>query len=129
MKNIASIVCSVLTVLFFSQAALALSDRERLIERGKNAYRIYCWNCHGKEANGKGPAAQLLTIQPSDLRLIKKEGEDFPYDRIHRTIDGRKLVKGHGGRDMPIWGDAFGGRRAILVNELIHFLETIQKNP
>jgi hypothetical protein len=26
---------------------------------------------------------------------------------VYRIIDGRKPVKGHGGPDMPVWGDAF----------------------
>jgi hypothetical protein len=27
---------------------------------------------------------------------------------VARIIDGRKPIAGHGGGDMPVWGDAFG---------------------
>ncbi len=119
-----------LIILFIAWDALAESDRERLIERGKRAYLIYCSNCHGPDATGNGPTVQLLTVQPSDLTLLyRQEDEEFPYGRIYHAIDGRKAVKGHGARDMPIWGDAFGGERAIRINELAHYLETLQKTP
>ena len=114
----------------FSSATLVATDREKLIERGKTAHLIYCSNCHGLHASGNGPVAQLLTVPASDLTLLKREGmEEFPYEEVHRTIDGRKKVEAHGFKGMPVWGNAFGGKRAILINELIHYLETLQKNP
>ena len=130
MKTITSIVWITLITLLFSSATLAATDREKLIERGKNAYLLYCSNCHGQDATGNGPIAQLLTIPSSDLTLLKREGMDeFPYNVVRSAIDGRKYVKPHGYKKMPVWGDAFGGKRAILINELIHYLETLQKNP
>ena len=130
MKTAASLSWIMLVVLSFSGGALAESDRERLIERGKKAYLIYCSNCHGPDSTGNGPVAQLLTVPPSDLTLLyRQEDEEFPYERVYHAIDGRKAVKGHGAKDMPIWGDAFGGERAIRINELVHYLETLQKKP
>ncbi len=130
MKTVTSISWITLAFLLFAGDALAESDREKLIERGKRAYLIYCSNCHGPDATGNGPTAQLLTVPPSDLTLLyRQEDEDFPYGRVYHAIDGRKAVKGHGARDMPIWGDAFGGERAIRINELAHYLETLQKKP
>ena len=130
MKTVALMVWITVIALLLSEATLADTSRERLIERGKNAYLIYCSNCHGQDATGNGPMAQLLTVSPSDLTLLMQKGmAEFPYGEVNKSIDGRKTVKGHGSKQMPIWGDAFGGRRAILINELIHYLETIQKNP
>jgi mono/diheme cytochrome c family protein len=130
MKTITSMVWLTLIALLFSGAALATTDREKLIERGKHAYLTYCSNCHGQDATGNGPIAQLLTVPTSDLTLLKREGmEEFPFGEVKSAIDGRKDVKPHGLKAMPVWGDAFGGKRAILINELIHYLETLQKNP
>ena len=130
MKTITSIVWLTLIALLFSGATLADTDREKLIKQGKNAYLIYCSSCHGQDATGNGPVAQLLTIPSSDLTLLKQAGmEEFPFGEVKSTIDGRKEVKAHGFKQMPVWGDAFGGKRAIIINELIHYLETLQKNP
>ena len=130
MKTITSIVWLTLIALLFSGVTLADTDREKLIERGKNAYLIFCSNCHGPDATGNGPIAQLLTVPPTDLTLLKREGmEEFPFEEVYFGIDGRKDVKAHGYKQMPVWGDAFAGKRAVLINELIHYLETLQKNP
>jgi mono/diheme cytochrome c family protein len=130
MKTIISIVWLTLIALLFSGATLADTDREKLIERGKNTYLIYCSNCHGQDASGNGPVAQLLKVPPSDLTLLKREGmKEFPFEEVYFSIDGRKDVKAHGYKQMPIWGHALGEKRAVLINELIHYLETLQKNP
>jgi mono/diheme cytochrome c family protein len=130
MKTISIIVWIQLMAMLSYGAALADTNLERLIERGKNVYLIYCSNCHGQDARGNGPMAQHLNIPPSDLTEIKREGiTSFSYEEVYKTIDGRKAVKGHGIKEMPIWGDAFAGRRAILINELVNYLESIQKNP
>lgn len=129
MKAITSIVCLALIVPLFSGVTLA-RDREETIERGKTAYLISCSNCHGQDATGNGPVAQLLTVPSSDLTLLKRKGmKEFPYTEVRSAIDGRKDVKPHGYKQMPVWGDAFGGKRAILINEIILYLETLQKNP
>ncbi len=57
----------------------------------------------------------------------------FPRDLVHRIIDGRQTVKGHGGPGMPVWGDVF--TRAGAPNEaaitarieaLVRYLEGLQ---
>ena len=49
-----------------------------------------------------------LKVAPTDLTtLSKKNGGVFPFERVLMSIDGRQLVKGHGERDMPIWGSDF----------------------
>ena len=71
-------------------------------------FRTYCASCHGKEAKGDGPLAENLRVRPADLTLIAKRNKGtFDADKVHRIIDGREAVKGHGGTDMPVWGDAF----------------------
>jgi mono/diheme cytochrome c family protein len=75
---------------------------------GAALYKTYCAVCHGKEAKGDGPLAENLRTAPPDLTtLAKRNGGKFDAVRVHRLIDGRDPIKGHGGSDMPIWGDAF----------------------
>ncbi len=60
------------------------------------------------DAKGDGPLAGNLRHAPPDLTVLaKRSGGKFDADRVHRMIDGRDPIKGHGGPDMPIWGDAF----------------------
>jgi hypothetical protein len=62
-------------------------------------------------------------------------GGSFQADKVRRIIDGRNPVKGHGGADMPIWGDAFksshGGYSEDAVkariDALVKYLEEIQE--
>ena len=75
---------------------------------GSYAFRTYCASCHGTDGKGEGPLAVNLRFDPPDLTLIaKRHGGGYPADQIHRIVDGRKPLPGHGGPDMPIWGDAF----------------------
>ncbi|MCP3979197.1 MAG: cytochrome c [bacterium] len=77
------------------------------VERGRAVYDVYCVNCHGEDARGNGPTAEYMLVKPADLtRMAKLNGGTFPLERVYRTIDGREAVKGHGTRQMPIWGIA-----------------------
>lgn len=76
--------------------------------RGRTSYRIYCQNCHGKDAKGNGPIAELLKSPPADLtQLAAANDGKFPADTVYETIDGRNEVAAHGSREMPIWGFSF----------------------
>jgi mono/diheme cytochrome c family protein len=75
---------------------------------GAYAFRTYCASCHGADARGEGPLTDSLRFRPPDLTLItKRNGGEFPTEKVVRIVDGRNPLKGHGGPDMPIWGDAF----------------------
>jgi mono/diheme cytochrome c family protein len=75
---------------------------------GEEVYKTYCATCHGKTAKGDGPLAAHLRFAPPDLTLLAKRNEGkFDTVAVHRMIDGRQPLKGHGGPDMPVWGDAF----------------------
>ena len=75
---------------------------------GADIYKTYCASCHGVTARGDGPLADDLRHAPPDLTLFAKRSRDGKFDavKMHRIIDGRDPVKGHGGPDMPMWGDA-----------------------
>ena len=78
------------------------------IDLGRVEYTRNCLNCHGEKGDGNGPYASLLNKTPSDLSLLAKVNKGvFPFARVYEVIDGRQAVKGHGQRDMPIWGNAY----------------------
>lgn len=115
-------------LLATATGALAQSDTKKLIENGKNAYMIYCSQCHGEDGKGNGPMAAVLKVVPANLtRLRTAEMKDFPYETVHKSIEGRMDTKGHGARKMPLWGLAFAGEKSVLINQLIYFLETLQE--
>jgi mono/diheme cytochrome c family protein len=102
---------------------------------GDALFKTYCGGCHGKSAKGDGPLAESLRYRPADLTLIaKRNGGKFDADKVHRIIDGRDMVKGHGGTDMPVWGDAFKlsvegySEKAIKdrIQSIVEYLKSIQ---
>lgn len=100
-----------LALLVLFVALPAAGQKEDLVERGRQTYEVYCWNCHGETGRGNGPMAEMLTVRPTDLRLLSASNEgEFPFDRLYRVIDGREEVAGHGDREMPIWGMTFQER-------------------
>lgn len=123
--------------LCLAVASAAAAQDEKPVSRigGSSLFRTYCAACHGSEAKGDGPIASSLRVTPPDLTLLSKRAKGpFPEEEVHRIIDGRKPVKGHGGPDMPIWGDAFkastDGYSEEKVKEkidaLVDFLRSIQ---
>lgn len=100
-------------ILFLGAATtVAASAQERAEaipgKSGDALFKTYCGSCHGKTAKGDGPLAAALRYQPADLTVIaRRNGGKLDADKVYRVIDGRDLVKGHGGTDMPVWGDAF----------------------
>jgi mono/diheme cytochrome c family protein len=116
----------------------AASEEAKAI-RGKATYRVYCSNCHGEDAEGDGKLASLLTVRPADLtRLTEADDGEFPAERVRRSIDGREEVRGHGRREMPVWGDAFQPTEGDpldpqqaqtaekRIDELVAYLRTLQ---
>jgi mono/diheme cytochrome c family protein len=100
--------CALILLIAVSAPAVSRETTDSAAQqgdRGKLLYRIHCQNCHGERGAGDGPMAKLLTIQPTDLTSIARRNEgDFPTDRMRLVIDGRSEVRGHGVREMPVWG-------------------------
>ena len=89
-------------------SAVSQDSPELRAARGRTSYRLYCRNCHGKDGKGGGPIAELLKVAPADLTVLSADNEGrFPEDEVYGSIDGRKNVRGHGSREMPIWGYSF----------------------
>jgi mono/diheme cytochrome c family protein len=124
-------------VLLGVTAGTGLAQQEEVAKAGRPAYEQYCAVCHGREGKGDGGAASVLTVKPADLtQLSKKNNGTFPFWRVYGVIDGREEVKGHGTREMPIWGQEFrmqAGSSAMAqsqvrgrILELVYYLESIQ---
>ena len=102
---------------------------------GAYTFRTYCASCHGADGKGEGPLADNLRFHPPDLTLIaKRMGGEFPTDKVIQIVDGRNALKGHGGPDMPIWGDAFRNAETgyddaaarAKVRLVVDYLKTLQ---
>lgn len=104
---------------------------------GYLSYRQYCASCHGLEADGNGPVAPTLKFPPADLtKLGKKYGMPLPRKKLIEFIDGRQMVRTHGTREMPVWGNKLFEiapsrefrNAAILedVESIVIYLETVQ---
>jgi mono/diheme cytochrome c family protein len=102
---------------------------------GSVSYRTHCATCHGADGKGEGPMTDNLRVHPPDLTLLAKRNEGrFPADAVRRIIDGRSPMKGHGGPEMPVWGDAFRSssdayseaKVAEKIAALVEYLKSIQ---
>ena len=102
---------------------------------GAEIFRTYCATCHGPSGRGDGPLASSMRRKPADLtEVAKRNGGEYPSEIVFRTIDGKTPVRGHGGPDMPVWGDAFarsrdGGDAAAVkerIESLVDFIRTLQ---
>jgi mono/diheme cytochrome c family protein len=101
-------------------------------ERGKLIFEKQCKSCHGMD--GVAATVDTLETKAKDLTRINKRRKvtTFPIEKIARYIDGRNLVKAHGPREMPVWGEVYKqegmdeteikGRKG----ELIAYLMSIQ---
>jgi mono/diheme cytochrome c family protein len=103
---------------------------------GSELFKNYCAACHGTSAHGDGPLAANMKKPPPDLtQIAARNGGTFPAALVAQIIDGRQPVKGHGGPDMPVWGDAFKASRLgsseasvqARIKALVEYLERIQE--
>jgi hypothetical protein len=73
--------------------------------------------------------------RPANLtEIAKRHNGVYPGELVYRIIDGREKVRGHGGPDMPVWGDAFmrtsdasdEASVRLRIKALVDYLETVQ---
>ena len=117
----------------------AAQDYPQEFEAGRAEYLSACAACHGENADGNGPIAQLLKTRVPGLRTMAADNEgQFPFHETFMIVDGRTGVRGHG-NPMPIFGNRykaeigavrgdFGSERAVRarVLELVYYLQAIQ---
>lgn len=105
-RKTTALVVAICTALGISGNALA--DSKKNVDPGKGEYISRCAACHGADGKGGGEMKDVLKVAPADLTVLAmKNGGVFPFDRVYAVIDGREVVKGHGSRDMPVWGKVF----------------------
>ncbi len=142
-KVIVWVVAATVATLPLLPATGAENSEEQTLmaAKGRVTFRIYCANCHGEQARGDGSLAELLTVKPADLtRIAKRNDGRYPADRVRALIDGRNAARGHGLKEMPIWGDAFqktlqptwteetdDERARRKIDEVVEFLRSIQE--
>jgi mono/diheme cytochrome c family protein len=118
----------------------AVSGQETDAEAGRDLYARYCVQCHGIDAKGDGPMADMLAIDTPDLTaLTARNGGIFPMEGVARQIDGRAPMLAHGG-EMPIFGPWFESVQKVVLRlpngqplvtalplgNLVAYLESIQ---
>jgi mono/diheme cytochrome c family protein len=126
-------------VIFCWTPRIAQAQQMEVIAGGELEYQRNCAVCHGSDARGQGIMSKYLTIPPANLtQLAKQNGGKFPFWEVYEKIDGGSEVRGHGTREMPIWGDRFradaGGdgkaaqtQAAGRILGLVFYLQHIQE--
>lgn len=103
---------------FVAVVALAGPGLAQDADAGRDLFQHHCAVCHGAAADGAGPMAPVLTIQPTDLTKLAARNEGvFPIERVIRRIDGREPLVAHGS-PMPVYGDFFVGPETLGKTEL-----------
>ena len=114
------------------EPAQAFQQLIRSLE-GPDLFRAYCAPCHGLDAMGRGPAAPTLKTKVPNLTIMARNNrEQFPSNRVRRTILGDEVRMSHGSREMPVWGPIFHQIEAdvdwgnVRLENLVNYLESIQ---
>lgn len=134
-KLASTVVTAALIMLLAPVLAFAQDAPMKQTTAGAALFSTYCSSCHGTTARGDGPLASSMIRKPANLiEIAKRNGGNYPSELVFRTIDGRQPVRGHGGPDMPVWGDAFSNSREAgdaarvkaVIQSLVDYLESIQ---
>lgn len=117
--------------------ASAASAQDALM--GRALFLHYCATCHGEAAEGNGPMAPVLLVQPKDLTgLAAESGGAFPAERVVARIDGRDALVSHGS-SMPVYAEIMAGEMVEMeiggatltisrrIADLVAYLMEIQK--
>ncbi len=108
-----------------------ISSESAALTGGEEIYQAVCAVCHGKTAQGGGPAAAALKRMVPDLTtLARQNGGEFPAARVLATLQGKGPTS-HGSEDMPMWGPIFKStssdtQAALRISNLVGYLRSIQ---
>ena len=92
-------------------------DNRADVATGRALYMTHCATCHGLEADGNGPMAPVLLVQPKSLAALSAQNDRvFPLQRVVARIDGRDPLVSHGSA-MPVYGEVFQGDDRAMKTE------------
>lgn len=136
-------VCLILVLVVGAALILGHSTTQAqkmdVIAAGEIEFQNYCAVCHGVDGRGYGIMRRYLQVPPADLtRLGNGEPGKFPFWEVYEKIDGAREVRGHGNREMPVWGDRFRAeagdnskssqaQAAGRILSIVFYLQHIQK--
>ena len=102
-----------------------LAYGQQKVDLGKREYEANCAQCHGLTGKGDGPISDWSEVGVSNLTLLAKRNNGvFPFLRVYEAIDGTRVLKPHGTREMPIWGFDYKVKGAEYYMEVPYDPET-----
>ena len=102
-----------------------LASGQQKVDLGKREFDGNCAVCHGSTGKGDGPLSSWSEVGVSDLTLLARRNNGvFPFVRVYEFIDGTRVVKPHGTREMPIWGSDYKVRGAEYYMDVPYDPET-----
>lgn len=110
-----------MTVFVNASAETAQMD---VVKKGETHYLFFCAHCHGVNADGKGPYADLLKISPVNLTTLKNSSDESVTERVLKAVDGRHKVGEGQKKDMPVFSDNL---EVKTIYEISEYLKSIQK--
>jgi mono/diheme cytochrome c family protein len=99
------------------------SPDKATLERGQSHYLLFCANCHGADADGRGPLVGLLKVTPSNLTVLRHLGPPSVAERVLVAVDGGHQVAA-GEHKMPVFSENLEVR---TVREIATYLDSIQQ--
>jgi mono/diheme cytochrome c family protein len=113
---------------------------EQEFAAGRHEYLAACAACHGENADGQGPIAEMLNVPVPNLHKLAANNDGvFPLLEVFQVIDGRSGIRAHGD-PMPLFGrryeadiggelGPYGSEQAVRarVLELVYYLQSIQE--
>ena len=131
--NVRMTSCSLafLLVWVFQPAALGAD-----LDAGKGLFMRHCSPCHGRDGRGNGSVSHYLNTRVPDLTLIKdKNNGVYPLNEVMSVVDGRREVRAHGEREMPVWGEIFKREQKnppdrtepSKIRMIADYIETLQR--
>lgn len=112
------------TAVIGNSSVLASPDQDEAIKKGKEHFKIFCTNCHGVNADGRGPLVETLKITPSDLTALKQTGDTCVAERVLKAVAGKHDVAAGQKKNMPNFSHNL---ESITIYEIVQYLKSIQK--
>ena len=110
------------------------------LDRGEQLFWMHCAACHGLEAEGNGPMAPAMLVQPKDLTTLSAGNDGvFPTVRVIQRIHGTD-PQVSAGSEMPVYGPFFAVDDTMIkaetgqpiltsspVVDLVAYLKSLQR--